>query len=591
MPYDPDRQIQQLVAIYQSAMLEIAALVQKYRGGRTEGTQRYWQEILRQIYAILGQLDQQAQLAAVQLIGQVYSQTCAEVVQQIMQAPGQAPVGNLPTGAFAQIHQRAVDVLAQNLVDNLRSASQYVGRQMQAEIRRMALETAAGKFAGGKTVQQMRDELAERMKQAGQFGFTDRLGRRWELGRYTEMVARTLTREAASIAVINQCSELGADLVKMSSHVGTCDRCKPLQGKVYSISGNDRRYPALLPEFRPPIHPNCRHVIQPYIREMDKDADRLETESRGLASALATARKWGQEQAIRLVKKPTFAELARQEIAKGMDTLGSIIGVGKIIYDEIMHRTEKIKNDLQTEMRELEEQLTTIKELEREYQGKGDWDAVDIYRQKRKSIRSAIDKLEEKQQKIYRQVYREVMNEVRPLADPVDLHYKPGAKKAAKKCVSEALSYYPVDWVERLIERTRREPLKLRTNSNRAYFYNAGNELSLYTFAGELKNIRASIHELGHFVEHTVPEVLEATLAFYVYRTRGEELRWLGPGYGKDEQYRPDKFVSPYMGKDYGGRTTEILSMGMEDIFTQRYNTWEKDPQYMQFILGVIAGK
>jgi hypothetical protein len=113
----------------------------------------------------------------------------------------------------------------------------------------------------------------------GQTAFVDRRGRKWRLDSYAEMVARTTTREAASVATINTCDEFGLDLVRISTHSPTCELCAPLQGKVYSISGNDDRYPMLTDERRPPIHPNCRHVLAPYVRELDDDAEETERRS------------------------------------------------------------------------------------------------------------------------------------------------------------------------------------------------------------------------------------------------------------------------------------------------------------------------
>jgi len=90
------------------------------------------------------------------------------------------------------------------------------------------------------------------------------------------MVARTTTREAASVATLNTCQEFGLDLVWITTHYPTCEKCAAVQGKVFSISGKDKRYPKLTDEYRPPLHPSCRHSCHPYVRELDDNAEETE---------------------------------------------------------------------------------------------------------------------------------------------------------------------------------------------------------------------------------------------------------------------------------------------------------------------------
>lgn len=82
---------------------------------------------------------------------------------------------------------------------------------------------------------------------------------------YAEMVARSRTREAQAMGVVSTCLEYGQDLVKVSDHNTTTPICKPHEGKVYSISGSTPGYEKYEGENRVGFHPNCIHVITPYI--------------------------------------------------------------------------------------------------------------------------------------------------------------------------------------------------------------------------------------------------------------------------------------------------------------------------------------
>lgn len=84
------------------------------------------------------------------------------------------------------------------------------------------------------------------------------------------MVARSTIREAGNTARLNQLTVNGYDLVKMSKYYPTCPICAPLQGRVYSISGQDKRFPPLSMAFGQynNVHPNCRHVVTAWVESL-----------------------------------------------------------------------------------------------------------------------------------------------------------------------------------------------------------------------------------------------------------------------------------------------------------------------------------
>lgn len=98
------------------------------------------------------------------------------------------------------------------------------------------------------------------------------------------------------------------------------------------------------------------------------------------------------------------------------------------------------------------------------------------------------------------------------------------------------------------------------------------------------------VHELGHWLEEVNPKVHEATMAFYKKRTMGERLSQLTNGYGVEELTRKDKFIFPYMGKDYEGRASEIVSMGLGEFYRDPYMLAHKDPEYFDFLYKLVRG-
>ena len=97
-------------------------------------------------------------------------------------------------------------------------------------------------------------------------------GAKMPVGKYAAMLARTTRAETDNLAMIQQALKEGIDLLKCGTVSPTCDICSVYQGRVYSISGKDSRYPALYQTaFKSGysiIHPNCRHTWTPYHIEL-----------------------------------------------------------------------------------------------------------------------------------------------------------------------------------------------------------------------------------------------------------------------------------------------------------------------------------
>jgi len=168
-------------------------------------------------------------------------------------------------------------------------------------------------------------------------------------------------------------------------------------------------------------------------------------------------------------------------------------------------------------------------------------------------------------------------------ADEADLkkHFKGHGKM--RPVVEKAYRLYPQEWTDKSFARGW---LKVR-KVERGY-YNDYDGIIAISGIGNGRSLRTAIHELGHRMEHSIPDILQAEKAFYERRTKGEDLEWLGSGYGKSEKARRDNFLSMYMGKDYGGRAYELVSMGFEMAYTDPLEL-AKDKDMAEWIFGLLA--
>ncbi len=96
-------------------------------------------------------------------------------------------------------------------------------------------------------------------------------GRFWRLSTYADLIARTRLTEATTEAAFRSVVSMGIDTVRISDHGRTDKFCDPFAGKVFSISGRDKRFPILTE--RPPFHPRCRHALLPFVSDLQSNRE------------------------------------------------------------------------------------------------------------------------------------------------------------------------------------------------------------------------------------------------------------------------------------------------------------------------------
>lgn len=168
--------------------------------------------------------------------------------------------------------------------------SYLVGRRDFDPYRRIGLEQSALIEAEGRTHRDV-DRFVKDLQRNGVTAFRDKAGRRWRLHTYCAMVTRTTTRQAEVLSVLTADPE--QDLYTITGAADPCGLCAPYQNRVYSRSGQDKRFPPLADAFgkidpRGPdtlsntwlnIHPNCRCAVVPWT-EAGLSALELETVQR-----------------------------------------------------------------------------------------------------------------------------------------------------------------------------------------------------------------------------------------------------------------------------------------------------------------------
>lgn len=206
-----------------------------------------------------------------------------------------------------------------------------------------------------------------------------------------------------------------------------------------------------------------------------------------------------------------------------------------------------------------------------------------------KSYTRLIDKRQAALLPYYRKVSQKMagfVGSVRPLCDRSEDGLRTlvtDDRTFAGKHVRDAYKLLPKELAEALIARGK---LHVRTTS-RGYF----TEGDRSDVIGCDDDPSTALHENMHRLERARPEIVSLEREFFAKRTQGEQLKTLrevtGMNYLSEEVCKRDNFLNAYMGKDYGGRAYELISMGVEMLYFQPEEL-KKDPDFAKFILGIV---
>lgn len=259
-PYD--RKIKQLIKLYIRAEKRLINIIstKTVKGQVTD----FYRALLKEVKIELMKLQVQTSKLSKDIVKELYLDAYEKSLELL-------EIANIKDG-FTSLHTDAIDILTENLVNNFSEVNNQVGRKIEDTIREIGLTNAQLKFATGQTIKELQKELRETLVNEGIGGITDKRGRVIPFTVYAELLARSIVAETQNTSILNVAKEYKKDLVIMSEHKSACSVCQKYEGKIYSISGDDKRYPKLntIPGFNKGynnIHPRCRHRISVYIEK------------------------------------------------------------------------------------------------------------------------------------------------------------------------------------------------------------------------------------------------------------------------------------------------------------------------------------
>jgi len=271
-----DAQAQRLIKLYTEAEAEILQEINRLLLGTPKDYSLAWQQtVLQRAQQIKADLLKGSRAWCQEAIPASY-------MQGVEWADKDPLAGKEVRAGFGSVHQQAVEVLADNAYSRLEDVVHVVGRNVDDIYRKVALEAARGAVIGSKTTRQAAQDIRKDLAERGITGFVDKAGHSWNMRRYAKVLAQETTNGAFRQGTINRMQEKGHDLVRISAHAGSCKQCQPYQGQTFSLTGEDKEFPALS-SAKGLFHVGCLHVISLAPEEKDRFIGRLQGKEGGAA--------------------------------------------------------------------------------------------------------------------------------------------------------------------------------------------------------------------------------------------------------------------------------------------------------------------
>ncbi|MDG5470521.1 minor capsid protein [Jeotgalibacillus sp. ET6] len=266
--------IEKLVAMYEQSSMDIIGVIQSISGGLTKRRQL---ELLKQIGVIISITQGDATGIILEIIEAAYKEGSNEATEEL-RAQG---VKNIEASFKAGIHREAVQNIADDMFYTVLEASDNMSQDAKDRLEMITTKANQRSLIEGQTRREATKKAVAEATAKGITGAIYKNGAKVPVEKYLANTIQYYQRRAHVDGSINRMTENNKDLLYVNSVGITCSLCAQYQGRVYSISGKDSRFPPLTN--RPPYHGHCVHSAYLWSEEFQdpKDiADMLQTSNR-----------------------------------------------------------------------------------------------------------------------------------------------------------------------------------------------------------------------------------------------------------------------------------------------------------------------
>lgn len=194
--------------------------------------------------------------------------------RQAVKEPAKVSVKEAAEILAKQGYKYAKNGLSRDTYIELQTATVAAGKDLKSRVNSIIKDLSK---TGQDSVYNVQQAIIQDLQKNGLMTVKYSNGAKQPLHAYAAMAARSARIESMNIGAIGRALQAGTDYVEMTRMPQCCKYCGAYQGKVYCISGKDKRFPALFQTvlrngYALP-HPNCRHEFIPWFIEMEAPED------------------------------------------------------------------------------------------------------------------------------------------------------------------------------------------------------------------------------------------------------------------------------------------------------------------------------
>ncbi|MBO1515044.1 phage minor capsid protein [Metabacillus bambusae] len=255
---------EKLIQMYTKANEDLLSQIRQLENGIAK---RRVQQILYHVQEILMKLQEESSSLSNEIVTESYEEGSNEVINQLIEQG----ITEVESSLKSAIHEHAVQEIVNETFYRILEATDYMSTDVKERIEEVVqIANEKSLLQGISRRQATKDAIADLAKQ-GITGMVYKNGAVMPAEAYMANVIQYNQRKAHVDGSINRMIENDQDLVYVNLVGITCEMCAKYQGRVYSISGKDKRFPALT--VRPPYHGHCVHSTSAWVEEYQDEED------------------------------------------------------------------------------------------------------------------------------------------------------------------------------------------------------------------------------------------------------------------------------------------------------------------------------
>lgn len=260
-----EKDVNELKRIYRRGIQEtILTLEDLATQGKSDKTisRSQMNSVLNQLGVSLAELDSEAEAWVREEINKAFKGGQAHALIALGEVGAMEKAAKM--ASKSRLARTSIEAMVADTFEDLLYANNKMKRESVKMVRNIVAEQMKVAAVQGQGLNFTKKSIVERFHEEGNIAIVDRMGRRWKLDTYSEMVSRTKMTQAHVEGTRVESLERGVDLAIISSH-GATDACRFYEGQIISMNGDTPGY-LTYEELRRSnliFHPNCKHKLSP----------------------------------------------------------------------------------------------------------------------------------------------------------------------------------------------------------------------------------------------------------------------------------------------------------------------------------------